>query len=69
MINVAIILKICEKDSEAMKSKKYIFNAAYRENEKRNFIQTRLNKAKNNDDDIYCWNVLKTTDYITKIKT
>lgn len=43
------IEKICEKDSEAMKSKKYIFNAAYRENGQRNFIQTGLNKAKNND--------------------
>ncbi|MDA9753482.1 hypothetical protein N9U93_03120 [Candidatus Pelagibacter sp.] len=43
------IEQIFEKDSEAMKSKKYIFNAAYRENGQRNFIQMGLKKANNND--------------------
>ena len=38
-----------EKDSEDEKSRKYILNAALRENGQRNFIQNGLNKAENND--------------------
>ena len=36
-------------DSEDEKSRKYILNAALRENEQRNFIQDGLNKAEDND--------------------
>ena len=38
-----------ENDSENEKSKKYILNAALRENGQRNFIQNGLNKAEDND--------------------
>ena len=38
-----------ENDSENEKSRKYILNAALRENGQRNFIQNGLNKAENND--------------------
>ena len=38
-----------ENDSEDEKSRKYILNAALRENGQRNFIQNGLNKAENND--------------------
>ena len=38
-----------ENDSEDEKSRKYILNAARRENGQRNFIQNGLNKAENND--------------------
>ena len=38
-----------ENDSEGEKSRKYILNAALRENGQRNFIQNGLNKAENND--------------------
>ena len=40
---------IYENDSEGEKSRKYILNAALRENGQRNFIQNGLNKAENND--------------------
>ena len=38
-----------ENDSEGEKSRKYILNAALRENGQRNFIQNGLNKAEDND--------------------
>ena len=38
-----------ENDSEDEKSRKYILNAARRENGQRNFIQNGLNKAEDND--------------------
>ena len=38
-----------KNDSESEKSRKYILNAALRENEQRNFIQDGLNKAEDND--------------------
>lgn len=38
-----------ENDSEYEKSRKYILNAALRENGQRNFIQNGLNKAEDND--------------------
>ncbi|MBT91830.1 MAG: hypothetical protein CMI82_01120 [Candidatus Pelagibacter sp.] len=38
-----------KNDSENEKSRKYILNAALRENEQRNFIQDGLNKAEDND--------------------
>lgn len=38
-----------ENDSEDKKSRKYILNAALRENGQRNFIQNGLNKAEDND--------------------
>ena len=38
-----------ENDSEDEKSRKYILNAALRENGQRNFIQNGLNKAEDND--------------------
>ena len=38
-----------KNDSESKKSRKYILNAALRENEQRNFIQDGLNKAEDND--------------------
>ena len=38
-----------KNDSEDEKSRKYILNAALRENEQRNFIQDGLNKAEDND--------------------
>ena len=38
-----------ENDSENEKSRKYILNAALRENGQRNFIQNGLNKAEDND--------------------
>ena len=38
-----------ENDSENEKSRKYILNAARRENGQRNFIQNGLNKAEDND--------------------
>ena len=41
--------KIFDHDSEVMKSKKYIFNAAYRENGQRNFLLEGLKKAENKD--------------------
>ena len=44
------ILKISDKDSKDEKSKKYIFNAIYRENGQRNFIINGLKKT--NDEDI-----------------
>ena len=55
-----IIYLVCDKqpkgietvnknDSENEKSRKYILNAALRENEQRNFIQDGLNKAEDND--------------------
>ena len=40
---------INENDSENEKSRKYILNAALRENGQRNFIQNGLNKAEDND--------------------
>ena len=44
------IEKIYDNDSEAEKSRKYILNAAYRENGQRNFITNGLENA--NDDDM-----------------
>jgi len=44
------IFKISDKDSKDEKSKKYIFNAIYRENGQRNFIINGLKKA--NDEDM-----------------
>ena len=41
--------KINPEDSEGEKSRKYIFNAAYRENGQRNFIIKGLSVAKNED--------------------
>ena len=38
-----------ENDSEGEKSRKYILNAALRENGQRNFMQNGLNKAEDND--------------------
>ena len=43
------IEKILEKDTKIEKDTKYIFNAAYRENGQRNFIQKGLVNAKEND--------------------
>ena len=43
------IEKIDNNDSEAMKSKKYIFNASYRENGQRNYILQGLNQAQKED--------------------
>ena len=43
------IEKILEKDNKIEKDTKYIFNAAYRENGQRNFIQKGLVNAKEND--------------------
>ena len=43
------IEEIYEDDNEMMKSKKYIFNAAYRENSQRNYILEGLKKAEKND--------------------
>ena len=43
------IEKILEKDTKIEKDTKYIFNAAYRENGQRNFIQKGLINAKEND--------------------
>ena len=43
------IQKIYETDSEAGKNAKYIFNAAYRENGQRNFIEQGLTMAENDD--------------------
>ena len=43
------IEKILEKDNKIEKDTKYIFNAAYRENGQRNFIQKGLINAKEND--------------------
>ena len=41
--------KIFKEDNEDEKSRKYIFNAAYRENGQRNYIQKGLEDAKKND--------------------
>ncbi len=43
------IEKINKSDSEDEKSRKYIFNAAFRENGQRNFINQGLDKANEND--------------------
>ena len=43
------IEKINEKDNEDEKSRKYILNAAYRENGQRNYIQKGLVNAKHDD--------------------
>ena len=43
------IVDVLEEDSESVKSWKYIFNAAYRENGQRNFIQKGLVSADKND--------------------
>ncbi len=43
------IEKVKNKDNEEEKSRKYIFNAAYRENGQRNFILQGLNNAQNDD--------------------
>ena len=43
------IEQVFEKDSEGEKSRKFIFNAAYRENGQRNFISNGLTKAENED--------------------
>ena len=43
------IEEIFEKDSEGEKSRKFIFNAAYRENGQRNFIINGLKEADDND--------------------
>ena len=43
------IEKVYEDDSEEEKSRKYIFNSAYRENGQRNFIVHGLTKAEKND--------------------
>tara|TARA_B100000003_G_scaffold184487_1_gene178154 strand:- start:1600 stop:2490 length:891 start_codon:yes stop_codon:yes gene_type:complete len=43
------IEKIFEKDSEGEKSRKFIFNAAYRENGQRNFITNGLDRANEED--------------------
>ena len=43
------IEKVYEDDSEEEKSRKYIFNSAYRENGQRNFIIHGLTKAEKND--------------------
>ena len=43
------IEKVYEYDNEGEKSRKYILNAALRENGQRNFIQNGLNKAEDND--------------------
>jgi beta-1,4-mannosyl-glycoprotein beta-1,4-N-acetylglucosaminyltransferase len=43
------IEKILEKDTKIEKDTKYIFNAAYRENGQRNYIQKGLVDAKEND--------------------
>ena len=43
------IEKILSEDDESEKSKKYILNAAYRENGQRNFILSGLKEAKSND--------------------
>ena len=40
---------VSSKDSEGEKSRKYIFNAGYRENGQRNYIQKGLAGAKEND--------------------
>ena len=41
--------KILNEDNEREKSRKYILNAAYRENSQRNFILSGLKEAKSND--------------------
>ena len=41
--------KILNEDDESEKSRKYILNAAYRENSQRNFILSGLKEAKSND--------------------
>jgi beta-1,4-mannosyl-glycoprotein beta-1,4-N-acetylglucosaminyltransferase len=41
--------KILSEDDESEKSRKYILNAAYRENGQRNFILSGLKEAKSND--------------------
>jgi beta-1,4-mannosyl-glycoprotein beta-1,4-N-acetylglucosaminyltransferase len=43
------IEKVLDNDSESEKSRKYIFNAAYRENGQRNFISHGLSNATDND--------------------
>tara|TARA_B110000444_G_C18809346_1_gene581743 strand:+ start:175 stop:1044 length:870 start_codon:yes stop_codon:yes gene_type:complete len=43
------IEKILSEDDESEKSRKYILNAAYRENGQRNFILSGLKEAKSND--------------------
>jgi len=43
------IEEVKNEDSEAEKSRKYIFNAAYRENGQRNFILQGLKNAENDD--------------------
>ena len=43
------IEQISTNDDKGEKSRKYIFNAAYRENGQRNFIATGLDKASNDD--------------------
>ena len=43
------IEKVKNEDNEEEKSRKYIFNAAYRENGQRNFILQGLNNAQNDD--------------------
>ena len=43
------IEKVFTNDSEGEKSRKYIFNAAYRENGQRNYISTGLKEAKDED--------------------
>ena len=47
--NPTMIEKVYENDSEGEKSRKFIFNAAYRENGQRNFISNGLKKAKDED--------------------
>ena len=47
--NPMMIEKVYENDSEGEKSRKFIFNAAYRENGQRNFISNGLKKAKDED--------------------
>ena len=43
------IEEIFENDSDEEKSRKFIFNAAYRENGQRNFLSNGLNEAENDD--------------------
>tara|TARA_A100001388_G_C28720985_1_gene476335 strand:+ start:61 stop:930 length:870 start_codon:yes stop_codon:yes gene_type:complete len=43
------IEKINDNDSESEKSRKFIFNAAYRENGQRNYLEKGLIKSKDND--------------------
>ena len=47
--NPEAIEQIYESDSEGEKSRKFIFNAAYRENGQRNFIINGLKNAENDD--------------------